>query len=764
MKLYSQFIALLSQSALVMLFSTVGHATLLLADSDAKPAVPTTSSQTAHVELAGKRAKLTEQIQKLEQAVEAAEKSSEESDAGSDAEEELDLLKTLDLLYMQHVAALEQKGDIESQLRATQDELTALGNFGPPEAKPYSFLLLEDVRDQLAAEESRQEVTKSDLAGAQQLLEAAREAFDEAEHDRRLAQEALDECDEDAKDKLAAELKVAELESAIHQETVALRRVEIEVKTSRQEACELRQKLLTDKIELLAKDVKFTERDLKSRLDSLSRYTQELKKKLRDAESRLHKLDAQKVKSDAEFAAQPPDAAAQAAAKEAFQLARRVLHEEITLINQRVREIDQFKHYWECRYEVASGEADREDLETWHENLTDFLERVKQAEHSLALRKDEVRLDQATLFGRSREATGQDGAQQKWIDMQAEHLQRLAELCETSLLYLKASQRSGERFLEDLEARIEPERKKDWFGPAREAFLAFWNYELATVDDKPITVSKIVTALAYLLAGALLARFISRLLGHRILPRFGLNDGAAHAVQSISFYTLCVLFALLSLELVNLPFAAFTFLGGAAAIGIGFGSQSILNNFISGLILLAEQPIRVGDLVEIDGLQGTVEHIGARSTRVRTASNHEIVFPNSKLLENKVTNLTLTDDLVQTAIGLSLAPCMSVEETRESLLQAAALHPKVLASPAPVVLFKEFSTTTMSFELHFWLKLHSVMECRIIESEVRQAINGLFRDTDAATTSAGVVGSVGKGTTTPLSSAKPTLAPLRAAG
>ena len=76
-------------------------------------------------------------------------------------------------------------------------------------------------------------------------------------------------------------------------------------------------------------------------------------------------------------------------------------------------------------------------------------------------------------------------------------------------------------------------------------------------------------------------------------------------------------------------------------------------------------------------------------------------------------------------------------------------YPIVKGEPAPVVLFKEFSTTTMSFELHFWIKLHSVMECRIVESEVRQAINGLFRDTDAATISAGVVGSLGKGNSTP---------------
>lgn len=734
----------------------------------AAPATAPPSSQTTPAELTAKRAKLAEQIAKLEAVVEAAEKAAEESgkesDSGSQAEEELDLLKTLDLIYMQHLAAFEQKADLGNRLRGTQEELTALQSFGPPEPKPYSYMLLEDTRDQLAAEESRQEVTASDLAGGQQLLETAREAFDEAERERRQAQEALDDCEPDEFDDLAVELKLAEMASSIGQATVALRRIEIETKTLRKEFCELRQKLFTEKIKLLAKDVKFTERDLKSRLSHLTRYAQELKKKVRGAESRLQRLDARKVRADSEFAAEPPKPAVVAAANEAFQLGRRVFHEEITLLNQRLHEVDQFKYYWECRYEVVNGKAEKEDLESWHESLTSFLERVEQAENSLALRIDEIRVDQATILGRSSEAEEDDEEQQKWVDMQNDHLQHLAELCETSLLHLKVSHRRSERFLEDLDARIAPERKQDWFGPARESFLACWNYELANVDDHPITVGKIVTAVAYVLIGMVVARLISRLLGNRVLPRLGMNDGASHAVQSISFYTLCVLFGLLSLELVNLPFAAFTFLGGAAAIGIGFGSQSILNNFISGLILLAEQPIRVGDMVEIDGLQGTVEHIGARSTRVKTASNHEIVFPNSKLLENKVTNLTLTDDLVQTAIGLSVNTSLPVEEARELLLHAAASHPRVLAAPSPVVLFKEFNTANMSFELHFWLKLHSVMECRVIESEVRQEINRLFSGTDAATISAAAVRAGLAAKADNAGVAKVTRIPLRAAG
>jgi small-conductance mechanosensitive channel len=129
-----------------------------------------------------------------------------------------------------------------------------------------------------------------------------------------------------------------------------------------------------------------------------------------------------------------------------------------------------------------------------------------------------------------------------------------------------------------------------------------------------------------------------------------------------------------------------------------------------------------------------VERIGARSTRVKTLSNHEIIVPNSSLLENKVTNLTLSDNLVQTAIGISLSPTLQVDEVRHILYEAAASHPMILRSPEPVVLLKEFSTTSMSFELHFWIKLKTIMARNIAESDIRMKINRSLAHTDAATT------------------------------
>ena len=119
--------------------------------------------------------------------------------------------------------------------------------------------------------------------------------------------------------------------------------------------------------------------------------------------------------------------------------------------------------------------------------------------------------------------------------------------------------------------------KNEWFGDTPGFYWGCNNTKdrevrletIASVNDRPITIGKILSGIAYFICGMMLAKLISRLIGRHVLPRFGLNDGATHAIQSITFYSLCVMSSLLSLELVNLPFAAFTFLGGAVAIGIG---------------------------------------------------------------------------------------------------------------------------------------------------------------------------------------------------
>ncbi|MDX1946755.1 MAG: mechanosensitive ion channel [Pirellulaceae bacterium] len=251
---------------------------------------------------------------------------------------------------------------------------------------------------------------------------------------------------------------------------------------------------------------------------------------------------------------------------------------------------------------------------------------------------------------------------------------------------------------------------------------------IKATDGKPlITIGTLSGGLVLLGLGYIAAGMISRWVASRLLTRLGLNKSAVSPLQSISFYVLLATFTMLSLNVLNVPLTVFSFLGGALAIGAGFGSQNIVNNFISGLILLAERPIRVGDVIEIDGMVGCVTLIGARSTKIATAKNHEIIVPNSKLLETSVVNWTLSDDTVCGAIAVGAAYGSPTREIERLLLIAAAEHEDVLKEPVPRVLFMDFGSDALLFELRFWVHLRDTNKAEV-ESDLRFRIDDLLAD------------------------------------
>ncbi len=160
---------------------------------------------------------------------------------------------------------------------------------------------------------------------------------------------------------------------------------------------------------------------------------------------------------------------------------------------------------------------------------------------------------------------------------------------------------------------------------AAEVIRSVWNTRLILGGDptKPaVTVGTLLEGIVLLGLAYLAASIASRWIAGKLLSRFRLNKSGVAPLQSLMFYILLAMFAMVSLNVLHVPITAFSFLGGALAIGAGFGSQNIVNNFISGLILLVERPIRVGDVIELDGMTGTVAAIGARSTKIATGVNH----------------------------------------------------------------------------------------------------------------------------------------------
>ena len=399
----------------------------------------------------------------------------------------------------------------------------------------------------------------------------------------------------------------------------------------------------------------------------------------------------------------------------------------MTLLNERLRDCVQVRSVWNDRYRIVNRTAAAADLPTWRQHWQESLERFDRTREALNLRLDEARLDLAAQEKRLRSAREQKAPAAAWIERQVQDGQRLSQVLGEHLMWTDATQRLVRRTLAELDEQLAPASSRDWLASTWQIAKTCWQYELTSIDDQPITVGKVVIGFILLLIGYILSRRISRLLGTRVLPRLGMNEGVSAALQTIAFYLMLATVGLFTLEMLHIPVTVFTFLGGAIAIGVGFGSQNVLNNFISGLILLAERPVRVGDLVEIDGLQGNIEQIGARSTRLKTGSNLEIIVPNSKFLENNVTNWTLSDTRVRTSVAVGVDYGSPTREVARLLQQAAEANPHVLRQPEPLVLFQGFGDNTLNFEVLFWISTRTTTHRLRVESDLRFAIDDVLR-------------------------------------
>ncbi|MAE66445.1 MAG: mechanosensitive ion channel protein [Phycisphaeraceae bacterium] len=259
-------------------------------------------------------------------------------------------------------------------------------------------------------------------------------------------------------------------------------------------------------------------------------------------------------------------------------------------------------------------------------------------------------------------------------------------------------------------------------------FDRIWNTKLFHVgQDQSITVAQVTVALVVLIGGLLFSSIASRLVGRR-LRRGRISEAAADVAQKVIFYTLLVAVVFTSLRLLHIPLTMFHFLGGAVAIGFGFGAQNIINNFISGWILIAERPVRIGDLIELEGNLGRVERIGARCARVRRTDGIDMLVPNSSLLENPVVNWTLVDHRIRTTVRVGVAYGSPTDQVAALIRQAVEEHDDVLPEPAPDVIFEDFGDSALVFDVYFWSNVDSEMELRRVRSAVRFRIDQLFRE------------------------------------
>ncbi|MBT8443088.1 MAG: mechanosensitive ion channel [Gammaproteobacteria bacterium] len=260
-----------------------------------------------------------------------------------------------------------------------------------------------------------------------------------------------------------------------------------------------------------------------------------------------------------------------------------------------------------------------------------------------------------------------------------------------------------------------------------EQLNSVFSYTLISLADQSITVGQVSLVLAILIGGYLLARGLERLIVNRMTSR-SVSPDLIHLVRRIYLVVVLAILIITILDLLNVPLTAFAFISGAIAIGIGFGAQNIINNFISGWILMWERPIRIGDFLEIGETKGKVEAINTRSTRIRRVDGVHLLIPNSYLLENTVVNWTLVDRLTRTIVRVGVAYGSPVRKVAELIEQAANEHADVLKDPEPMVIFDDFGDNALIFDLYFWVHAVGDRDLRVIRSDIRFRVDDLFHE------------------------------------
>lgn len=255
--------------------------------------------------------------------------------------------------------------------------------------------------------------------------------------------------------------------------------------------------------------------------------------------------------------------------------------------------------------------------------------------------------------------------------------------------------------------------------------ISLLSQNVITISEQPVSLGDLLLIPLLLMAGFIVTKLTVKLITRR-LTNTKTDPNIIHLLQRVLYILAIAILAITTLDFINVPITAFAFLSGAIAIGFGFGAQNIINNFISGWILMWERPIRIGDFLEVENAKGIVEQINTRSTRIRRVDGVHLLIPNSKLLENTVVNWTLVDGLVRTSVRIGVAYGSPVKKVAELILQAATEQKEVLVQPLPVVYFEDFGDNALIFEVIYWIDSKAEGGLRVSRSLIRFRIDELF--------------------------------------
>lgn len=703
-----RIVPILASAALVVSFTaaTIAQPFLLGPALQGSPVEPGPAPAPA----ADKRTQNAEQLRFAQRKLEAGGASDKA------AAREVAYFQTRDAVLAQQEAVEQQIKDLNARKTKLDAQLKS-----PPEPdKTCTFAELDRMKDNLATNQAKSALLSDKLATSKASVERAQSALDENQVKSRQAQSAYESGKDSPKaSELAVAAERARHDAELAAETLTLRKSEVVREQLAQEVQQLSVQLLQEKVARLSPLVTFSEADYQEQIDEIKKYQEATTSALSQAEAELRARDVElgEARKQVEGAA-GADRTLLSEKMAAQWRTRQRLNEEIDSLSQRMQQLDQLQLAWSRRYEIASAKPDPNDhdayvqLKSEQKQTRQLLDELASSLRIQILTMKTLRNDLTSASKKADAAANGPADVLSWIQVQQTQLEETLRIYDQRLVAIESARRVHEKLLDEINASLKSLTPKSIALGAWYQLESIWNYSFMHVSNEPITVGMAVQGLATLILGWALSRFVSAVVAYRLLKRFRLSKDATSAIRALVFYSMLSGVALEAMHMVNVDLTAFTILGGALAIGVGFGSQALINNFIGGLIMLAERPVRLGERITFGGMDGIVEDVGFRCTKLRTNADHVLTIPNSTLVNQTIENvdrrrtirrkmnLAVTYNITREGLAAAIQTICNILEEREI---RERIHPIIgFEEYRPRVYFSEFGTESLNIQVVYW--------------------------------------------------------------
>jgi potassium-dependent mechanosensitive channel len=634
-------------------------------------------------------------------------------------------------------------GDILKQSIAQAKEDNAKWK-GFDKPGPYSFVVHDELRRQQEGIGTRMRAYESAVTMFERELTKRQDEIKKADESVRRAQETADRAAPENVDAELWRLEAAKLKLRALSSAATMLQLTAENTRLRTAAAEAEADLLKRKVAALGTATAFPESDLDHLKHSTDERRKDINTELRNIEklqqaavaerqTALAKLEALKAATENPTDADKAKLAAAMDRVQALDNQLESLANRVEITGARLRFLSEYFDAQKARKTLLTSQSAAERTEALASLQTqlarasafDSLVDVRRNATLSAMQEQEARLSSLAADSPQRPQVEQllatlradlDSVERFGQDISGLHLDIGRWLADSEQI---AQSRSWGERLRGYGSRVATQAKAVW------NFVVYRYEDKTEVDGQVVTVKRGLT-LGWLI-GALIFFWFAYRAGSWLLKRAfkrlvnkgRVQQGQADTLRRWTRIALGIVLALVTLNFLKIPLTAFAFLGGALAIGIGFGTQTLFKNFISGLIVLAERKVRVGDILEVDGVAGTVTTIDTRSSTVRSFDGVDMIVPNSVLLESKVVNWTHDTPVVRRVVRVRVSYGSQLRMVSTILAECAAEHGVIMKNPEPQVVLEEFAVDSLVFAVFFWIDLRVKPGGATVASDLR---------------------------------------------